>query len=138
MDASGVGTPWACRRGVVLVSGDSSAAAFLADLVEEHAPGDGHPLELTRGATSVAAVGRSRRCRLIVIDGEPPDISAGALIEAIRVADPTIPILLIRYSPNRSRGAKAPLNGVHVEEGPFVRCGIEGRLVSLLRSGKSE
>jgi len=128
-----------CRPGpVVLVSGDSAARAFLVDVLDEHFPEEGPPLELTSGVTSAAVVGGSRRCRLVVIDGEPPDISASALIEAIRVADRMIPVLLIRYSPDRGMDAKPPLEGVCIERGPLVRSGIEERLVSLLGCRSTE
>jgi hypothetical protein len=67
----------------------------------------------------MAVVGASLRRRLLIIDGEPHDMAASALVEAVKMTDPGLPIVLVRY------GWDAPPtvhNGVHVCPGPFV-CG---------------
>lgn len=145
------------RQGIVLVSGDSTAATFLNGLLEDHFPGGlGSLIEVDRGRTCLAAVGGSRQRRLVIIDGEPPDISAGALLDAIRLADPDVPIVLVQSPTNETTvldgivkvypqpfasgvfdsgsGALsgASPGGLHILNGPFTRDSIGRSLVELL------
>jgi hypothetical protein len=118
------------RRGVVLVTTDASAAAFFDELIEDHAPAEGRAMRLRPGLVCIAAVGGSHRRRLVVIDGEPADIRASALIEAIRVVDGSVPIVLVRY--DAASGDEHSLrDGVLVVGGPFVSPTLE-RVVSRL------
>jgi hypothetical protein len=121
------------RRGVVLVSEDSGAAAFVQDIVEQHAPEESSAIELGSGKKCIAVVNGSRRRRLVIIDGEPSDLSAGALIEGIRLVDSMIRILLVRTDRDRGSVSPSAMGGVHVVAGPFVSLAVERCLVDLLQ-----
>lgn len=103
--------------------------AFVDDILAEMEPSDRHCVQLRRARTCIAIVGVSRRRRLLVIDGEPPDLRASALIDAVRMTDPTLPIVLVRYGWERQPVVQ---NGVHVRPAPLVCRPIHELLIALL------
>jgi hypothetical protein len=114
---------------VLVVSADRVAAAFVEDILAEMAPKERRCIQLRRGRTCVAAVGTPVWRRLLIIDGEPSDLSAGVLIELVRIRDPTLPIVLVRH------GWKGPAvihDGVHVHPGPIMSRPIHELLIGLL------
>lgn len=117
------------RMGVVVLSSDPSSTAFVDDILAEMEPVDRRSIAVDRARTCIAVVGVAQRRRILVIDGEPPDLTASALIDAVRTIDPQLPIVLVRYGWNR-----APIshNGVHVRPDPFVTRAMHERLIELL------
>ena len=114
------------RQGVVLCSTDSTAAAFVRDLVEYVRAA---PLLWTeRGRTCVAVASGTRRRRLVIIDGDPPDQSMGTLIEAIRLVDTDVPIVLV----GAQAGVGSKLGRVVACTGPLVRSTTEQILLVVL------
>jgi len=119
------------RQGVVLLSPHPTFASFLQHLVEEHAREERRLLEVSTGRDCVAVVNGSRRRRLLVVDGEPPDVSASHLIKAIRTVDPRLPIVLVRL-PRGDKPVVRQGNNVHVvARGPGVP--VESLIADLLR-----
>jgi hypothetical protein len=117
------------RSGVVVLSSDSSAPAFVDDILAEMEVVDRRSIVVDCARTCIAIVGGSQRRRLLVIDGEPPDLTASALVDAARTVDPRLPIVLVRYDWNRS---PASANGVHVYPDPFATRAMQERLIELL------
>jgi hypothetical protein len=115
------------RRGVVLVTSDASAGAFFDELLHDYAPAEGRALRLRPGLACIAAVGGTHRRRLLVIDGDSSDVPASSLIEAVRVVDDGLPIVLISHR----GGDRPPGGGVVVLRGPLVSLSTE-RLISEL------
>lgn len=120
------------RRGVVLLSTDAGAAAFIDAVIEDLAPAEGGTMTLSSGRTCIAVVGGAERRRLLVVDGNPPDLSLGRLLEAVRMLDPELPIVLVRPT---SENPLCPGFGAHVVHAPLIRLAIEQLLVTLLRTG---
>lgn len=96
------------RHGCVAVSSDSSTIAILQQVLLEHDPQE--TIERCCGGTCIATCTGSQRRRLVVLDGEPPDVSASRVIEAVRVVDSVIPIVFIRHD----RDGERSFDGVHV------------------------
>lgn len=105
------------RRGVIVLSADSGLKPFIDDVLEEVAPDEGESMELSRGRTCLALLSTHLRRRLLIIDGALPDIGVGALIEAIRLVDAELPVLLVRYG---WAGPPRVHQGTHVHPGPLV------------------
>lgn len=119
------------RRGVVLLSTDAAAAAFIDAVIEDLAPAEGRAMVLSSGRTCIAVLGGAERRRLLVVDGNPPDLSLGRLLEAVRMLDPELPIVLVRPT---SENPLCPGFGAHVVHAPIIRLAIEQLLVELLRT----
>lgn len=120
------------RKGVVVLSSDSSATAFVDDILAEMEVVDRRSIAVDCARTCIVAVGGALRRRLLVIDGEPPDLTASALIDAVRTIDARLPIVLVRHDWNR---APISQNGVHVRPHPFVTRAMHERLIEVLRGG---
>ncbi len=119
------------RRGVVLLSEDSGAKAFVDDFLDEVAPEEGEAICVCSARTCIATLSLPVQRRLLIIDGAPSDLGAGALIEAVQLVDPGLPILFVRYG----WGGPAVDNGpVCIHPGPLVSSSCAAALVSLLRS----
>jgi hypothetical protein len=119
------------RRGVVLLSTDAAAAAFIDAVIEDLAPVEGRTMMLTAGRTCIAVLGGAERRRLLVVDGNPPDLSLGRLLEAVRMLDPELPLVLVRPT---SETPLCPGFGAHVVHAPLIRLTIEQLLAELLRT----
>ncbi len=105
------------RFGVILLSADSAAAAFVDGLLDEIGQ-RGTPVVVVDCARSCAAAASgSRRRRLLVLDGIPKDLGAGAVIEAVRLVDPALPIVLVREG---WQGPPIVRAGTVVLPGPLV------------------
>jgi hypothetical protein len=119
------------RRGVVVLSAEPSAAAFVNDILAEMVPTERRTIRVHCGRTCIAAVGPPGRRRLLLVDGEPPDLSAGVLIESVKMSDPQLPIVFVRRGWDRP-----PLihNGVRVLPGPFVSRPVQALIIELLAS----
>lgn len=119
------------RRGVVLLSTDAAATAFIDAVVEDLVPAEGRTMSLSSGRTCIAVLGGAERRRILVVDGNPPDLSLGRLLEAVRMLDPELPIVLVRPT---SENPLCPGFGAHVVHAPLIRLAIEQLLVELLRT----
>ena len=119
------------RRGIVLLSGDSGAKPFVDDFLDEVAPEEGEAVCVFSAHTCIATLSLPVQRRLLVIDGAPVDVMAGALIEAAQLVDPGLPILFVRYGWS---GPAVDNGRVCVHPGPLVSSGCAAALVSLLRS----
>jgi hypothetical protein len=105
---------------------------FVDDLLAEMDPGERRCVKVGRGRCCLAAVGASVRRRLLIIDGDPPDLSAGVLIEMVQMTDPQLPIVLVR---NRRDGAPLIHNGVRMCSGPFVSRQTQLMIIESLAGG---
>jgi hypothetical protein len=120
------------RRGVVLLSADGGAGAFVDDFLEEVAPGERRAVRVATARTCVAAVSLPVRRRLLIIDGVPPDCSIGCLVEAVQLADPELPILVVRYG---WTGGPVVRGRVCIHPGPLVSSGCAAALLgAMIRS----
>jgi hypothetical protein len=119
------------RAGIVVLSTASSTGAFVDDILAEMEPAERRSIAVGCARTCIAAVEAAVRRRLLIVDGEPPDLTASALIEAVKTTDPRLPIVLVRHGWDR-----APIvhNGVHVRPGPFVCRPTHALLLELLAS----
>ncbi len=116
------------RHGCVVVSSDSSIVEILQSTLLEHDPSE--TIERCGGGTCIASCTGSRRRRLIVVDGEPHDVSASRVIEAVRVVDSVIPIVFIRHD----RDGASSFDGVHVIGRSDGREALKQLLVQLVVS----
>lgn len=114
---------------MVVLSEEGFAAAFVDDVLAEMAPAERRSIRVRRARTCIAAVGAPVWRRLLIIDGEPSDLSAGVLIESIKMSDPQLPIVLVRHGWNRPPVVH---NGVHVRPGPFVGRPMQELIIELL------
>ncbi|MGZ3442921.1 MAG: hypothetical protein ACXVDD_25545 [Polyangia bacterium] len=112
-----------------MLSANPSTVAFVDDILAEMEPSDRRCVQLRRARTCIAVVGMSRRRRLLMIDGEPPDLTSSALIDAVQMTDPTLPIVLVRYGWERQPVVQ---DGVHVQPAPLVCRPIHELLIALL------
>ena len=119
------------RTDVVVLSSDWLVAAFVDDILAEIEPVDRCCIAVDCARTCIAVVGAAQRRRLLVIDGDPPDLTASALIDAVRTTDPSLPIVLVRHGWNRTPTSQ---NGVHVRPDPFVTRPMQMLLIELLRA----
>jgi hypothetical protein len=117
------------RRGVLVLSADSLAATFVDDVLAEMLSRERRSIKMRRARTCIAAVGAPVRRRLLIVDGEPPDLSASVVIEAVKLSDPQLPIVLVRHD-----WSQPPLvhNGVRVCPGPFVSRCVQKNIIELL------
>jgi hypothetical protein len=120
------------RRGVVILSADPFARAFVDDILAEMLSRERKSIKLRRAHTCIAALGAPVRRRLLIIDGAPPDLGAGALVEKAKEIDPQLPIMLVRHDWNRPPFVQ---NGVRVCSGPFVSRSVQRIILDLLGSG---
>jgi hypothetical protein len=116
---------------VVVLSLDSSSVAFVDDILAEMEPVDRRSIAVDCARTCIAVVGAALQRRLLVIDGEPPDLTASALIDAVQTIDPELPIVLVRPGWNR---APVSHHGVHVYPGPFATRALHARLLEVLEA----
>jgi len=119
------------RRGVVVLSADSGAKPFVDDFLEEVAPEEGEAICVCSAYTCLATIGLPVQRRLLVIDGTPLEFGGGALIEAVQLIDPGLPILFVRYDWS---GPAVDHGSVCIHPGPLVSSRCAAALVSLLRS----
>jgi hypothetical protein len=120
------------RAGVIVLSLDSAAKAFVDDVLDDVAPAEGESIGVSCARTCLAVLGLPVRRRMLVIDGAPPDLTVNALLEAVRVVDSELPVLLIRYEfagPPRTHGR------VLIVPGPLVSCAGATALERLLAMG---
>jgi hypothetical protein len=104
------------RASVVVLSDTLLAVALVNDLLEEMRP-DERAVGVDSARTCIATLSCPVRRRMLIIDGAPPDLGAGPLIEAIRLVDPAIPIVFIRHG---WEGPPTVHNAVYVQPGPLV------------------
>lgn len=121
------------RAGVIVLTSDSSTTAFVDDILAEMEVVDRRSIAVDYGRTCITVVGGALRRRLLVIDGEPPDLTASVLIDAVRTIDPQLPIVLVRHGWNRAPIAQ---NGVYVRPDPFVSRAMQELLIEILRASQ--
>ena len=108
---------------MVLVAADSAAKAFVDDVLDELGLEDGQSIAVCCGKTCLSLLGTPEPRRLLILDGAPPDLGVGSLVETVRMLDRTLPILIIRYG---WAGPPQERDGVRIEPGPLVsRTGAE-------------
>jgi hypothetical protein len=123
------------RRGIVLLSTDAAAAVFIDAVVEDLVPSERKTMTLSSARTCIAVLGGAQRRRMLVVDGNPTDLSLGRLLEAVRMLDPELPIVLVRPT---SEHPLSPGFGAHVVHAPLIRLAIEQLLAALLRTGPQD
>jgi hypothetical protein len=105
------------RVGVVLLAADSRAKPFVDDVLDEVAPEDAKAIAVNCGRTCLAALALPISRRLLIVDGAPPDVGVGALVEAVKLVDPELPILVIRHDWS---GPARQFGRVRVQPGPLI------------------
>jgi hypothetical protein len=121
------------RHGVILISEDTASTAFVADLIEQSTPEAGCVITLSDGKVCLAVVAGTRRRRLVLIDGQPPAVAVGILVEAIRITDSQVPIVFVRYPCAPPPEKRSTGGNVYVISGPLASDRVEQLVVALLR-----
>jgi hypothetical protein len=117
------------RRGVVVLSNDRSACAFVDDILAEMAPAERPSIRVQTAEACLAEIGPRPNRTLLVVDGEPPDRSASVLLESMKVNDPQLPILFVRHDWDRP---PVVYNGVCVCRGPLVARTAHALIIAFL------
>ncbi|WP_394842379.1 hypothetical protein LZC95_35580 [Pendulispora brunnea] len=86
------------RRDVVLLSANPILASSLQRVVREYAPEE-RLLVMRTWRECIAAVNGSRRRRVVIVDDDSPGPSAGRLIEALRLVDAGIFVVVVGSAP---------------------------------------
>jgi hypothetical protein len=105
------------RRGVIVLSSDCAAKAFVDELLEDTPTDERDALLVTDARTCIAVLACSLRRRLLIVDGTPQPLSAGALVEAVRLIDRELPILLVRHD---WHGQAITHDGIRIVPGPLI------------------
>jgi len=103
--------------GVLLLASDAWPKAFVDAVLDELGGDEGGSIVVGSGRTCLAALGMPVRRRALVVDDAPRDIAVGSLVEAARMIDPELPVLLVRYG---WLGPPCEVDGVHIRPGPLV------------------
>jgi hypothetical protein len=119
----------------MLLAAASGPKAFVDHVLDEVAPSEGACIAVGSGRTCLAALGVPLRRRLLIVDGAPPDIGAGALIESARAIDRELAILLVR---DGWPGPPRTIDGVHIQPGPLISPAGAEALRQLLAASRAQ
>jgi hypothetical protein len=117
------------RAGVVLLSADPRAKAFVDDALNEMVPHERGAICVATARDCLAVLSVPVPRRLLIIDGAPPDLGPGSLVEAAQIVDPGLPILFVRSAPG---GLARMRRRVRIQPGPLVSAGGAVALTALL------